>query len=129
MSIDEKCEVDASGTEAEIIGCYYIAARATSAEVTRELNRDLRIAAAEDKRFNAFAHAHPIICCSSLVAQMKAGQAAWRKYSHSQCAFEGGVSHGGSGTDYLDYKCHCRLNLRRISELRAAAKLYWQRSH
>jgi len=53
---------------------------------------------------------------------LEASQAAWLRYSACQCAFEGGSSFGGSGTDVLEAECHYRLSLR-IAELRAAAKL------
>jgi len=41
----------------------------------------------------------------------------------SQCALEGGVAFGGSGTDILEAQCRYRLNVIRLSELQAAIRL------
>jgi uncharacterized protein YecT (DUF1311 family) len=76
-----------------------------------------------DKKFSAFTKAQHMPASSSLAKWLQSSQLAWVRYSQSQCAFEGGTSFGGSGTDILDAECHQRLNSKRIAELNAAYDL------
>jgi uncharacterized protein YecT (DUF1311 family) len=97
--LEEQCE--AASTKAETESCYVAAAAKARAEVERAFERELRTAIAQDIEFNAFARLHHMPG-STLAVQLNASQAAWRRYSQSQCSFEGGSSFGGSGTDIID---------------------------
>jgi len=90
--------------------------------VDRAFNRALQAAVALEKEQNAFARPRKLPI-AVLVRDLKAAQAAWLSYSMSQCALEGGVAFGGSGTDILEARCRYRMNVIRLSELRAAIRL------
>ena len=118
--LEARCE--GASTQVETENCYTAAAERSRAEVERAFERNLRTAAAMDSDFNAYARGRHILG-SILAQQLKASQAAWLRYSQSQCSFEGGSSFGGSGTDILEAACHYRLNSQRLLELKAAAQL------
>ena len=118
--VEELCE--GAATQVETLTCYLDAATKSRADVERAFEQNLRKAIALDRDFNADARLHRAPR-SSLAAHLKASQAAWLRYSHWQCSFEGSSSVGGSGTDILEAACHYRLYSQRLSELRAAGQL------
>jgi uncharacterized protein YecT (DUF1311 family) len=118
--LEKRCEETGSGLEK--LNCYLGAAAKSRTKVERAFERNMQSAIALDRNFNAYAKSNKIPG-SSLAADLKTSQAAWLRYSKSQCSFEGGSSFGGSGTDILEAICHHRLNLLRLSELNAAEKL------
>jgi len=119
----EKCNEVPSGTQVETLNCYIAAAARSHSEVQRLYRRDMQTALALDKEIAAFAKAHHMPASPSPAKWLQSSQLAWIRYSRSQCAFEGGTSVGGSGTDILDAECHQRLNSKRIAELNAAYDL------
>ncbi|MDT8760111.1 DUF1311 domain-containing protein [Sphingomonas psychrotolerans] len=116
----ERC--DGLAPQVRVLGCFVDAAKTSRLEVDRTLNRALQAAAALENPYNAFARSRSLPN-ADLVRDLKAAQTAWLSYSMSQCALEGGVAFGGSGTDILEAQCRYRLNVIRLSELRAAIRL------
>jgi uncharacterized protein YecT (DUF1311 family) len=119
-ALEKRCEETGSGLEK--FNCYLGAAANSRAKVEQAFERNLRSAIAFDRDFNGYAQSKNILG-TSLAADLRQSQTAWRRYSKSQCSFEGGSSFGGSGTDILETICHHRLNLLRLYELNAAEKL------
>lgn len=105
-----------------VLGCFLDAAKKSRLQVDRAINQALQAAVAEEKQYNTFGRSRHLPN-AVLVRDLKASQAAWLIYSKSQCALEGGVAFGGSGTDSLEALCRYRLNVIRLSELRAAIDL------
>lgn len=116
----ERC--DGLAPQVRVLGCFLDAAKKSRLHVDRAFNRALRAAVALEKEQNAFARPRKLPT-AVLVRDLKAAQAAWLSYSMSQCALEGGVAFGGSGTDILEAQCRYRLNVIRLSELQAAIRL------
>jgi uncharacterized protein YecT (DUF1311 family) len=117
-----QAQCEAASPEAAKFPCYIKAAERANREVDRALMQNLRSAARLDAEFNRFARRHRIPG-STLARQLRSSQEAWTQYSRSECAFEGGSSFGGSGTDVLEAACHYRLGAARLAELDAAARL------
>jgi uncharacterized protein YecT (DUF1311 family) len=117
---DEPCGSEA--TQAETLACYLNASEKSRAEVERAFKLNSGIAIHADEDWNTDAQVDRLHR-SRLTEQLKVSQAAWLRYSHFQCSFEGWTSHGGSGTGILEAACHYRLNSQRLIDLRAAGRL------
>lgn len=117
---EQRC--DGASPQAAVLGCYLALAARSQTAVRRTFEQSLQTAEAHDEATSAYARHHA--SDSSSFEQLKASQAAWLKYSASQCAFERASSFGGSGTDILEAECRYRINAARLRELTTATALF-----